>query len=83
MLDHNNTLDSISLVIDRKIALVGDVFVNFSMQFYPPFADEPKQLLNSWKKLAETVCKWYYPGHGGPVSLKKLQRHILHNGKGR
>ena len=68
--------DSVSLVIDGKIALVGDVFVNMFMQFYPPFADNPDMLLSSWKLLSNKECEWYYPGHGGPVSLKMLNQNI-------
>ena len=72
-----HTADSVSLVIDREIALVGDIFVNMFTEFYPPFADCPELIAESWEKLVRLGCGLYYPGHGDAATLKRLKRASL------
>ncbi len=67
---------SISLIVDNEIAIVGDaVFGVFRRSVYPPFAMEPKQLVDSWTRLLKTGCQLFLPGHGRAVSREKLERN--------
>ncbi len=56
---------SISLVVDNEIALLGDVMIGRGSRYtYPPFADDPVELMRSWKKLLDTGCNLFIPSHG-------------------
>lgn len=66
---------SMSIIIDNEIALVGDtMFGVFSNSAYPPFADDPETMIKSWKKLLETDCRLFLPGHGKPISRELLEK---------
>lgn len=72
-----HSTDSISLLIDNEIALVGDaMFGIFSKKIMPPFADNKKQLIESWLKLSHTGCKIFLPGHGKSVKQDLLEKEI-------
>ena len=63
---------SISVIVDDKIALVGDaMFGIFRWSVFPPFANDVKSLFQSWGKLLETNCKVFLPSHGS-ANLRKL-----------
>lgn len=65
---------SMSVIIDKEIAVVGDtLFGVFRNSVFPPFADDPKTMVESWKKLLETDCKLFLPGHGKAISRKLLE----------
>ena len=69
---HSN--GSISVIIDNSIALVGDtLFGVFGNSVYPPFADDTKILIKSWKKLLNTHCSLFIPGHGKEINRKLLE----------
>lgn len=60
-----HTPGSISLIIDDELALVGDtMFGVFPWSVYPPFANDPLGLLESWGKLLRTRCNVFIPSHG-------------------
>jgi len=66
---------SVSLVVDDEVALVGDAaFGIFRNTIFPPFADNITQLVQSWKKLLDTPCHTFLPGHGGPINRKMLEK---------
>lgn len=66
--------DSISLIVDGEYALVGDTaFGIFKNSAFPPFANDIPQLYRSWGRLLSSSCKFYLPGHGKPVTRKKLE----------
>lgn len=66
---------SISLIIDNEIAIVGDaMFGVFKHSVFPPFAVNPKKMIESWGKLLETGCTLYLPGHGNGKHRELLQR---------
>lgn len=70
-----HTNGSISIILDREIALVGDTMFNISPEtVYPPFANDEAELMRSWSKLLETPCHTFYPGHGRPIDRTKLER---------
>jgi len=67
---HSN--DSISILLDNNIALVGDAMVNIFGNLYPPFADDEKAVITSWKALLDTQCELLCPAHGNPLRREKL-----------
>lgn len=64
--------DSVSILLDDCIAFVGDAMVNNFGMLYPPFADDEKALIDSWKLLLNTQCDLFCPAHGKPVSREKF-----------
>jgi hydroxyacylglutathione hydrolase len=65
---------SVSIVVDEEIVLAGDtLFGIFPGSIFPPFADYPQQLPDSWKLLLETNSKEFFPSHGSPRSRKLIQ----------
>jgi hydroxyacylglutathione hydrolase len=70
-----HTAGSLSVVIEKTHALVGDTLFNiFKHSVYPPYANDQKILLKSWKALLETGCEYFYPGHGKPFTRERLQK---------
>lgn len=50
----------------------GDTFVNMrNGQIFPPFADEPQVLLDTWQKIFDLDVKIVYPGHGRKFKTEK------------
>jgi len=67
--------DSISLIIDNEIAIVGDtMFGVFKWSIMPPFGLNINQLVDSWKKLLETNCDIFIPGHGFALNRLIVQK---------
>lgn len=67
-----HTDDSASILLGGHIALVGDAMVNRFGKLYPPFADDERAVLTSWKALLETPCELFCPAHGKPLRREKL-----------
>jgi glyoxylase-like metal-dependent hydrolase (beta-lactamase superfamily II) len=69
---------SVSIIVDDEIALVGDtMFGIFPWSVFPPFADDVKQMTESWGKLLETNCRLFLPGHGTANKRSLVQKNIL------
>ncbi len=67
--------DSISIIIDEEIAIVGDtIFGVFPNSVFPPYADDVSKMIEKWGKLLDTNCKIFLPGHGSEVKRKLLKR---------
>lgn len=63
----------VAIVIDGEIALAGDsVIGTMPGSPFPPFADDVDELMRSWKKLLDTRCHTFLPGHGKPISREQL-----------
>lgn len=67
-----HTNDSVSILFDHNVAIVGDAMVNNFENLYPPFADDEKAIIASWDALLETQCKMFFPAHGNMVHREKL-----------
>jgi hydroxyacylglutathione hydrolase len=68
---------SISIIIDKEIAVVGDaMFGVFKNSIFPPYADNPAEMINSWKKLINTGCNIFLPGHGNEIKKDRLQKEF-------
>lgn len=60
-----HTPGSVSVIVDNEVALVGDcMFGVFKGSVFPPFANDIRQMIESWGKLLETNCSIYIPSHG-------------------
>ena len=69
--------DSLSIVVNNDIALVGDtLFGVFPKSVMPPYADDIRLLKLQWQKLIDTGCNIFLPGHGRPVSKELLARFL-------
>lgn len=69
-----HSADSISILVDNEIALVGDaMFGVLKNSIFPPFADDIKMMIRSWGKLLDTTCSTFLPGHGNAVGRERLQ----------
>ena len=68
---------SVSVVVDREVALVGDcMFGVIPGKILPPFGDAVGQIISSWHKLLATGCHSFLPGHGFRVSRPRVERNI-------
>ncbi len=69
---------SVSVVVDRKIVLVGDcMFGVIPKKILPPFGDDVGQMVYSWRQLLATGCHTFLPGHGFGVSRPTVEKNIL------
>ncbi|MCX7745988.1 MAG: MBL fold metallo-hydrolase [Clostridia bacterium] len=60
-----HTMGSTSVIVDSEIALVGDtMFGVFQNSIFPPFANDQKLMIKSWKRLLDTGCRVFIPSHG-------------------
>lgn len=67
---------SISLIIDDNIAIVGDtMFGILKNSVFPPYADNPKELVSSWEKLLSTGCISFLPSHGSIKNETQLRKN--------
>lgn len=73
-----HTSGSVSVVVDGEIALVGDaMFGMIPGSVFPPFADDPAQMIASWGRLLDTGCSLFLPAHGSARSRALLQKEFL------
>jgi glyoxylase-like metal-dependent hydrolase (beta-lactamase superfamily II) len=72
---HSN--DSISIIADEEIAIVGDaMFGVFPNSVFPPYADDASKMVENWGKLLNTDCRIFLPGHGSEVKKELLQKEF-------
>lgn len=70
-----HTAGSMSLIIDDEIAIVGDtMFGLLSWSVFPPYAENIKQMIQSWGKLLETNCSLFLPSHGSANKRSIVQK---------
>lgn len=68
---------SISIIIDNEAAIVGDtLFGGSGKTLMPPFAVDIVQIKNSWKKIRDTKCSIFIPGHGDLIDISRLQSEV-------
>ncbi len=72
-----HTEGSLSVVINKKAAIVGDTFFNaFTGSLIPPFANDLISLHESWLKLYNMGIEIFYPGHGKPFGRKLVKKNL-------
>lgn len=70
-----HTIGSMSLIIDNEVAIVGDtMFGVFKWSIFPPYANDIKQMVKSWRSLLETKCSVFIPGHGSANDRSLVQK---------
>ncbi|MFO8066977.1 MAG: MBL fold metallo-hydrolase [Bacteroidales bacterium] len=68
-----HTAGSVSLILEGKHAFVGDTAFNIRRKsVYPPFANNEKELIQSWKVLLDTGVEYFWPGHGKMFTREKF-----------
>ncbi len=73
-----HTAGSISVIIDREMAMVGDtLFGLVPHKVFPPFADDTTVLIRSWKKLLDTDITLFFPAHGQVIKRNLLESEYL------
>ncbi len=64
-----HTNGSQSVVLGNKL-IAGDSFVNFQNgRIFPPFANDPEALLETWQNIYELGVKVIFPGHGQKLKV--------------
>jgi glyoxylase-like metal-dependent hydrolase (beta-lactamase superfamily II) len=67
-----HTAGSQSVILGKRL-ISGDTFVNMKNgKIFPPFANNPEELLKTWQSLFELGIKEIYPGHGEMLTLEKV-----------
>jgi glyoxylase-like metal-dependent hydrolase (beta-lactamase superfamily II) len=70
-----HTKGSISVIVDNEIAIVGDcMFGVYKSSVFPPVAEDPKEMIKSWRKLLETDCQVFIPSHGSAGKRSLVQK---------
>jgi hydroxyacylglutathione hydrolase len=70
-----HTTGSMSIIVDDEIALVGDcMFGIMRSSVFPPYALNPKEMINSWGRLLETDCSLFLPSHGSANTRSLVQK---------
>lgn len=73
-----HTVGSISVLLPDHNAFVGDTVMTFpcipGYPIYPPFADSPETLLDTWELLLERKVRRIHQAHGGEVSGDQLRK---------
>jgi len=70
-----HTVGSVSIIVDNEIAIVGDaMFGVLKWSIFPPFADNQKVMINSWKTLLDTGCMIFLPSHGTANNRELVQK---------
>lgn len=69
--------DSISVLVDNEVAIVGDVmFGVFKNSIFPPYADNIGKMIRSWNRLLHTDCDVFLPGHGKEIKRELLKKQL-------
>jgi glyoxylase-like metal-dependent hydrolase (beta-lactamase superfamily II) len=75
-----HTAGSSALIVDNEIALTGDAFAHhIPGSIFPPFGEDPRKIVESWKVLLDTGCVLFFPAHGNGVSRNRLQKEFEKN----
>jgi glyoxylase-like metal-dependent hydrolase (beta-lactamase superfamily II) len=79
-----HTAGSISVLLESKEALVGDLIasgillggiVKTDVAKRPPFEDDPRAVSAALQRLVDAGMQEFYMGHGGPLQAKEVCRH--------
>ncbi|HBV95761.1 MAG: hypothetical protein JL50_10745 [Peptococcaceae bacterium BICA1-7] len=71
-----HTEGSVSVVLPTGEAFVGDLAVNFMGSVFPPFAENPREIMMSWRKLARLGVNTIFPSHGPPFGINLIKNKI-------
>jgi len=73
-----HSMGSVSILLDTGEAFVGDLGASGApfgdSPRLPPAAEDPQQVVTSWKRLLDLGAKTIYPGHGRPFPAEAIGR---------
>ena len=70
-----HTSGSLSLILENEKAFVGDLIMNLPFSSLKPlFAENLRQLYQSWNKILSYKIKILYPAHGKFVSIERFKK---------
>ncbi|UCF49485.1 MAG: MBL fold metallo-hydrolase [Thermoplasmatales archaeon] len=68
---------SLSFIVDGEIAIVGDILFGASKtSVFPILASDLAMVKWSWKKLLNSGCSFFLPGHGDLIERSKIQKEL-------
>lgn len=67
---------SLTVLLADGNAFVGDLAFCIMGMIYPPFAEQPDELLRSWSLLVERGATMIHPGHGFSFAAERLKTRI-------
>lgn len=85
-----HTAGSISVELESRDAFVGDLLTSgillgglmmTNTPKRPPFEDDPRVVAVQLQRFVDAGMSQFYMGHGGPLSKKEVQAHILNLSK--
>ena len=83
ILTPGHCVDSISILLDNKIAIVGDAAANFlqfaGTKYCVIFITDINEYYSSWEKIIAGNVREIYPAHGKKFNVKKLEKNIWKN----
>jgi glyoxylase-like metal-dependent hydrolase (beta-lactamase superfamily II) len=83
ILTPGHCIDSISVILDNGIAIVGDAAANFlkfaGTKYCVIFVTDLNDYYKSWERIIAENFKEIYPAHGKIFSVKKLKANIWKN----
>ncbi|MDA3821478.1 MAG: MBL fold metallo-hydrolase [Bacteroidales bacterium] len=72
-----HTAGSVSVLLENGNAFVGDNVLGVSLkEYFPPFANDKRGVLESWERYIEEGVVTLYPAHGRKVSIDKLKEEL-------
>lgn len=75
-----HTAGSLTVIVDRKNAIVGDIAMKFPLlsrrSYEPIVAHDMDQVYKSWQKIIDEGVETIYPAHGKIVDAKVLKALI-------
>jgi hydroxyacylglutathione hydrolase len=75
-----HTAGSMSVLLESKEAIIGDLamaFIGKSKPKFPMFANDVNQIKNSMKQILSYDPQIIYAGHGGPFSTESIAHRFL------
>lgn len=72
-----HTPGSMSVIVDDEIAIVGDtMFGVFPGSVFPPYAENPGEMVRSWQRLLDSGCSLFLPAHGSERNREALRKEF-------
>ncbi len=70
-----HTFGSMVVLMEGGEMIAGDTLFGIpGKRIFPPFAEDPAGLLNSWKMISEMEADTYYPAHGIKIGRDKFMK---------
>jgi hydroxyacylglutathione hydrolase len=74
-----HTLGSVSIILDSRKCIIGDLLASFGKLCYPFFANDLTILKASLAKIMDSNAKEVYLSHGGAYSMDKIKKLFMNS----